>query len=105
MYVKSYPEVPLNEGATRQVLSENPELMVVAFRYNVAGTEGGDHSHPHTQSTYIAKGRFRFFIEDEAFEVSQGDSFVIPAGARHGCVCLEPGVLIDNFNPRRDDFL
>jgi len=30
---------------------------------------------------------------------------VIPSEAVHGCVCLEPGELIDCFTPRRDDFL
>lgn len=105
MFVKSYPEVKLNDGATRQVLADSPDLMVVSFRYSVAGSEGGAHSHPHVQSTYIERGRFRFHIGEEQFEVSQGDSFVIPANAMHGCVCLEPGVLIDSFTPRRDDFL
>jgi quercetin dioxygenase-like cupin family protein len=37
--------------------------------------------------------------------LSAGDSLVIPSGAVHGCLCLEEGVLIDSFTPRRDDFL
>jgi quercetin dioxygenase-like cupin family protein len=88
----------------RQVLAENPELMVVSFRFE-QDAAGKLHSHPHVQSTYVRSGRFRFEIDGHAFEVREGDSFIIPSSARHGCLCLEPGELIDCFTPRRDDFL
>ncbi len=105
MYVKTYPEVDADTGIKRQVLSETPDLMVVAFRFQEAGAEGKLHNHPHIQSTYVESGKFRFSIDGEEFEVASGDSFVIPSDARHGCVCIEPGTLIDTFTPRRDDFL
>lgn len=88
----------------RTVLAHSPELMVVSFVFG-AGDEGALHSHPHVQSTYVRSGRFRFTQDGRQFEVGPGDSFVIPSGAVHGCLCLEPGELIDNFTPRRDDFL
>lgn len=100
-----HPVVETGEDVTRQVLSERPEIMVVAFRFGAAGAEGAPHSHPHVQSTYVESGRFRFTLGDEVREVGPGDSFVIPPGQEHGCVCLEPGTLIDGFAPRRDDFL
>lgn len=105
MFVKSFPEVAADRGVRRQVLSDSADLMVVAFRFDEAGAEGKLHSHPHVQSTYVESGRFRFEIDGERFEVAPGDSFVIPSNAVHGCVCLEPGALIDTFTPRRDDFL
>ncbi|MEJ6391893.1 cupin domain-containing protein [Gymnodinialimonas sp. 2305UL16-5] len=100
-----YPEVTSGENVTRQVLADHAELMVVAFRFNARGAEGTPHSHPHVQSTYVQSGRFRFTIDGTTSEVGPGDSFVIPSGAIHGCVCLEAGTLIDTFTPRRDDFL
>ena len=33
MYVKTFPEVAADPGIRRQVLSETPELMVGAFRF------------------------------------------------------------------------
>lgn len=99
-----FPVVDAGNGAVRQVLSESPELMVVAFTFQTGG-EGALHSHPHIQSTYVESGRFRFSLEGKSFEVGPGDSFVIPSEAPHGCVCLEAGRLIDTFTPRRDDFL
>lgn len=88
----------------RTVLAHAPDLMVVRFAFG-AGDRGALHSHPHVQSTYVQAGRFRFTVEGRAFEVGPGDAFVIPSGAEHGCDCLEAGLLIDSFTPRRDDFL
>ena len=101
----TYPIVETGEGVTRQVLADSPELMTVAFRFAAQGATGALHHHPHVQSTFVQSGRFRFTIADRDFEVGTGDAFVIPSNAVHGCVCLEPGVLIDGFTPRRDDFL
>ena len=100
-----FPVVDAGEDVTRQVLADHPNLMVVAFRFGKTGAEGALHSHPHVQSTFVREGRFKFTIGEDAFEVGPGDSFVIPSDAVHGCICLEPGTLIDSFTPRRDDFL
>ena len=104
MSLPVYPVARPDAGVERQVLSHSPELMVVSFRFDT-GASGALHSHPHIQSTYVARGRFRFFLGDDSVELAPGDSLVIPSGMRHGCECLEAGELIDNFTPRRDDFL
>jgi quercetin dioxygenase-like cupin family protein len=101
----TYPIVETGDGVTRQVLADSPELMTVAFRFAAKGAQGALHHHPHVQSTFVQSGQFRFTVEGRDFEVGPGDAFVIPSGAVHGCVCLEPGLLIDGFTPRRDDFL
>lgn len=103
-HLKTFPEAHPDPGITRQVLSDSPELMVVSFAFE-AGATGALHKHPHVQSTYVESGRFRFALRADSFEVGPGDSFVIPSGAEHGCVCLQQGRLIDTFTPRRDDFL
>jgi len=101
----TFPEVQADPGVTRQVLADHPELMIVAFSFAKQGAEGKLHHHPHVQSTYVKSGRFIFTIDGTQTEIGPGDSFVIPSNAEHGCVCLEPGTLIDSFTPRRDDFL
>ena len=100
-----FPIVPTADNVTRQVLSDHQALMVVAFRFEESGAVGALHHHPHVQSTYVKSGRFRFSLGDEQRDVSAGDSFVIPSDLEHGCVCIEPGTLIDCFTPRREDFL
>ncbi len=103
--MSEFPVVSTAENVTRQVLSDHPELMIVAFRFEAVGAIGALHNHPHVQSTYVESGRFRFTLGDEEREVGPGDSFVIPSEQLHGCVCIEPGKLVDCFTPRRDDFL
>jgi len=102
--MSEYPRVKADPGVTRQVLADHPEMMVVSFCFE-AKAEGLLHSHTHVQSTYVKSGRFRFSIAGVETEYAEGDSFVIPSMAVHGCTCLEPGELVDCFTPRRDDFL
>lgn len=100
-----FPVVDTGRGVTRTVLAECPDLMLVEFRF-AEGGEGRLHSHPHVQTTFIKAGRYRFTVGEESFEVGPGDAFVIPSGVTHGCQLLEgPGVLLNSFTPRRDDFL
>jgi len=101
----TFPVVDADENVTRQVLSDHPDLMVVAFNFNAEGAEGKLHHHVHVQSTYVESGRFQFSVDGVVTDVGPGDSFVIPSNAVHGCVCVEPGRLVDCFTPRRDDFL
>jgi quercetin dioxygenase-like cupin family protein len=100
----TYPVHSPGPGVERQVLSQTKDLMVVSFGFE-EGAKGDLHAHPHVQATYVESGLFRFFMDGRSFDVGPGDSFVIPSGAEHGCVCLEKGRLIDTFTPRRDDFL
>lgn len=99
-----YPIVSTDPGVTRQVLADDPALMLVAFRF-ADGAEGRLHSHLHVQSTFVQSGRFRFSIAGAETEIGPGDSLMIPSNVVHGCHCLEAGTLIDSFAPRRDDFL
>jgi len=100
-----FPVVDTDPGVTRQVLADHPDLMVVAFKFAEKGAEGKLHHHPHIQSTFVQSGKFVFSVDGTETEVGPGDSFVIPTNIVHGCVCMEPGTLIDSFTPRRDDFL
>ncbi len=102
--LKRFPAIDAGKGVIRKVLADSPELMIVTFTF-AEGGQGLPHSHPHVQSTFVQSGRFAFTVADATFEVGPGDAFVIPSGAVHGCRALEPGMLVDTFTPRRDDFL
>ena len=99
-----FPTVLTDPGVTRQVLADDPALMLVAFRFT-QGAEGKLHRHVHVQSTFVQAGRFLFTIDGAETEIGAGDSLMIPSNVVHGCRCLEAGTLIDSFAPRRDDFL
>ena len=91
-------------GITRKILAYCDEMMCVSHEFE-EGAVGALHSHPHTQITYVAEGRFRFTIGDEEKEVAKGDTLCKQNAVQHGCICLEKGVLIDVFTPMREDFI
>jgi len=91
-------------GIIRRILAYTDQLMCVENRFD-QGAAGPLHGHPHTQITYVVCGRFSFTIDGETHEVGPGDALLKTDGVVHGCTCLEAGVLLDIFNPMREDFL
>jgi quercetin dioxygenase-like cupin family protein len=92
------------EGVTRQILGYDGQLMLVKVKFE-KGAVGTQHVHYHTQSTYVASGKFEVTIEGKKRVLETGDGFYVEPDALHGCVCLEAGILIDTFSPMRADFL
>lgn len=101
-YSDTQPQT-VGTGVVRRVLAYNSQLMCVENRFE-QGAAGALHSHPHTQITYVVSGRFAFTIDGETHEVGAGDTMLKTDGVVHGCTCLETGVLLDIFNPMREDF-
>ena len=94
----------LEPGIRRKIMAHNEQLMLVkvAFKKGAIGTL---HHHPHLQMSYVAEGAFEVTIDDEKQVLKTGDVFFARENKIHGVVCLEDGLLIDVFNPAREDFL
>lgn len=95
---------PAGEGVTRQIMGYDGQVMLVKVKFE-KGAIGTPHTHYHTQTTYVASGKFRFTVGNETKIVSAGDGIYMEPDVLHGCECLEAGVLIDCFAPMRADFL
>ena len=78
--------------------------MMMEVRFE-AGAEGYEHSHPHEQMSYCLKGSLEFRIDGSKTTIRQGESIVIPSGARHGVTALEEAALLDTFTPLREDLI
>jgi len=105
--VAIHDEQKLNDlggGTHRRVLAHNDALMAVEVSFET-GAVGSEHTHPHTQCSYVLSGKFSYSVEGESTVLNPGDSIVVPSGLKHGTVCLEKGVLLDVFTPEREDFL
>ena len=94
----------LGEGLSRQIMGWDDHLMMVKVKFEKGGV-GSPHAHPHTQTTYCAKGTFEFTVDNEKKIIREGDGLYIPSDVVHGAVCLEEGILIDVFHPAREDFI
>ena len=94
----------LGNSVTRRILAHDGKMMAVEVNL-AAGAVGPMHNHPHEQLTYVLSGEFEFTIGEETRVVSAGDTLYKQPGIMHGCVCLQPGTLLDTFTPIREDFL
>ena len=94
----------LGGGVSRKVLAYDEDIMSVEVRFD-KGAVGSMHTHPHTQISYVLEGKFEATIDGEVRIISKGDTYITPANAPHGVVCLEEGALLDIFTPMRKDFL
>ncbi|MCZ7602505.1 MAG: cupin domain-containing protein [Melioribacteraceae bacterium] len=100
-------EIPwenIMKGIMRKMLGFNKDLMMVKIFF-AKGAVGAKHSHHHSQTSYIEKGKFEVNIGDETKILNEGDGFYVPPNIEHGVKSLTPGIIIDVFNPCREDFL
>ena len=81
------------EGVIRKILAYSDGMMCVENQFE-KGAVGKLHSHPHTQITYVASGKFEFTIGEETKVVEAGDTLL-----------NQDGILVDIFTPMREDFL
>ncbi len=93
-----------SEGTKRQIMGYDGQLMLVKVSFE-AGAVGAVHSHYHSQSSFVASGKFEVQIGDEKKILSAGDGFYTEPDLAHGLTCIEEGVVIDTFAPIRADFL
>lgn len=90
--------------ASRKILAYSDALMCVENQMQ-AGAVGAAHAHPHQQIVYVPCGRFTYTVGGETREIGSGDSVFVPGNILHSCTCLETGILLDIFTPKRDDFV
>lgn len=96
--------IELGGGIKRKVMAYDDQMMVVKVAFEAGGI-GAMHSHPHTQASYVASGKFDITIDGKTKTLIGGDVYFVPSDLVHGAVCLEAGELIDVFHPLREDFL
>lgn len=101
---KETPWEDLGNGINRQVYGYDDKIMLVKAKFD-AGAVGVLHEHHHSQVTYVESGVFEMTIGNQKKIIVKGDGYYVPPHEIHGCVCLEPGILIDVFSPHREDFL
>jgi len=92
-------------GLRRQIMGYNDNLMMVKIDFEAGCDGGGQHAHPHTQSSVVVSGVFEVTIDGVTQTLRAGDGFYVAPNLKHGAVCIEAGTLIDAFSPIRADFL
>jgi quercetin dioxygenase-like cupin family protein len=78
------------------------QLMVTRVTFEAGGV-GALHSHPHEQMTIVLSGEVEFTLGDESKIIKTGDAVSIPGNMVHGAKALTEAILLDIFNPVRED--
>ena len=91
-------------GLERQIMGFDGKIMLVKAKFDT-GAIGQMHKHYHSQVTYVESGEFEMTIDGVVKTLKKGDSFYVLPQLMHGCVCTQPGILVDVFSPAREDFL
>ena len=87
----------LGNGIQRQLFGFNETVMMVKVKFEKGGV-GEQHSHFHTQVSYVESGSFEMTIGGEKKIIKTGDGFYVHPNVLHGTICLEPGILVDVFH-------
>ena len=99
----SVQPVEMFEGVMRRTLNAGERTMLCEVNF-ARGAVVPEHTHPHEQIGYLARGRLRFVIVDEVREIAEGDSWLVPSNVPHVVTALEDSVAIDIFSPPREEY-
>jgi quercetin dioxygenase-like cupin family protein len=97
------PVVEVMPGLLRSTLVTCKSMMICEFTLN-AGVEIPKHAHPHEQVGYVASGKVRITVDNESYVLGPGDSYHAPSGVQHEAQVLQKAIVVDTFNPPRDDY-
>ena len=95
--------VEMLPGVVRRTMTDGDRMMLCEIRMD-AGSVVPMHTHPHEQTGYLATGRIRFRVGDDARDLSPGDAWMVPGGVPHEATALEPSLLVDIFSPPREEY-
>jgi len=96
----------LEGGMRRKLVGHTPQIMSVLMQFD-QGAVGSLHTHDiHDQIAFVVAGSFEVVVNGYTRVLRTGDAFIAPHHASHGVIALEHhSMLLDQFSPRRDDFL
>jgi quercetin dioxygenase-like cupin family protein len=95
--------VEMLPGIFRHTLVYDENVMLVYFDLR-KDADLPLHSHPHAQKGYVVKGQLDFHIYGKTYRLKAGDSYLAPSHVEHGATVIEDCIVIDVFNPARDNY-
>ena len=67
------------------------------------GSSLQEHNHVNEQLMHVIEGEFEFTINGKKKLCKKGSTFVIPSNVHHSGKAISDCVLMDVFNPKRED--
>ncbi len=93
----------MNPLTTRQYVTG--EKTMLARLVLKKGAHVPRHSHFHEQVSHVLEGALEFVLEEGRKVVRGGEVLCIPPHAPHEVTALEDSLVLDIFNPPRQDWI
>jgi quercetin dioxygenase-like cupin family protein len=98
--IKGFERAP---GVTLKAMTDGDRMMLMDVHLE-AGSVVEMHTHPHEQTGRLIKGKLKFEIGDETFELGPGDAWIIPGDVPHEATAIDECSIIEVFSPPREDY-
>jgi quercetin dioxygenase-like cupin family protein len=85
----------------RPLFGEGAQLNLLEFE---PGARVPRHEHPHEQLGYVLEGELTLEIDGVEHRLAPGAAFQIPGGVQHAAWSEGPCVVLDVFQPVREDY-
>lgn len=86
-------ELPVvSDATTSRAVVDNDAVRVVLFTFDT-GQQLTEHTASLPVVVQILRGRLRFELEGEAYDLAVGDVVYLAPGAAHGLQALEPSMV------------
>jgi unsaturated pyranuronate lyase len=95
--------IEMMPGLFRKTLACGKSMMICQFNID-AGVEIPEHAHPHEQVGYVVMGKIRITIGGQSFDLGPGDCYCALSEDLHSAIALESSIVVDTFNPPREDY-
>ena len=80
------------------------ERMTVAYWRIDAGSTVPEHQHPHEQIVNVISGTYELTVAGKPLTLEPGMVVVIPGNVRHAGRAITDALLLDVFQPVREDY-
>lgn len=101
-HLRDAPPHALVAGVTmRPLFGDGAMLNLLEFE---PGARVPPHDHPHEQLGYVIEGRLVLEIDGVAHELGPGAAYAIPGGVEHAAWSEGPCLVLDVFQPVREDY-
>jgi len=85
----------------RPLFGEGAMLNLLEFE---PGARVPPHDHPHEQLGYVIEGELVLAIDGVEHRLGPGAAYAIPGGVEHGAWSEVPCLVLDVFQPVREDY-
>lgn len=100
--LREAPPHELVPGVTmRPLFGDGAQLNLLEFE---PGGRVSRHEHPHEQLGYVLEGELTLEIDRVEHVLGPGSAFQIPGGVEHAAWSEGPCVVLDIFQPVREDY-